>query len=122
MFAIQERLPLARHRTRSARRLFAPAQGRGTYRLPHDVRDRLIAALLPFRNREAAFALAVFLARFWSMPGRVALPFPIDRRALSGRLPCAGHGVDYPGSALGLVVEMMVVMAVPPPERWRRAA
>jgi len=48
------------------------------------VRDRLVAALAPFRNREAAFALAVFLARFWSMPGRVALPFPIDRRALAG--------------------------------------
>ena len=38
----------------------------------------------PYRNREAAFALAVFLGRFWSMPGRVALPFPIDRRALAG--------------------------------------
>jgi hypothetical protein len=52
--------------------------------LPHEVRDRLVVALLPYRNREAAFALAVFLARFWSMPGRVALPFPIDRRALAG--------------------------------------
>jgi hypothetical protein len=85
MLAIQERLPLVRPRTRRARRLFAPAQGRGTYRLPHDVRDRLVAALAPFRNREAAFALAVFLGRFWSMPGRVALPFPIDRRALADR-------------------------------------
>jgi hypothetical protein len=27
----------------------------------------------------------VFLGRFWSMPGRVALPFPIDRRALADR-------------------------------------
>jgi hypothetical protein len=85
MLAVQERLPLVRLRTRSARRPFTPAQGRGGYRLPHDVRDRLVAALAPFRNREAAFALAVFLARFWSMPGRVALPFPIDRRALAGR-------------------------------------
>jgi hypothetical protein len=49
------------------------------------VRDRLVAALAPFRNREAAFALAVFLGRFWSMSGRVALPFPIDRRALADR-------------------------------------
>jgi hypothetical protein len=48
------------------------------------VRDRLVAALAPFRNREAAFALAVFLARFWSMPAQVALSFPIDRRALAG--------------------------------------
>src|SRR5687767_9933597 len=83
MLAVQERLPLVRPRTRSARRSFTPAQGKGTYRLPHEIRDRLLAALAPFRNREAAFALAVFLARFWSMPGRVALPFPIDRRALA---------------------------------------
>jgi hypothetical protein len=74
MLAIQERLPLVRPRTRSARRPFTPAQGRGTYRLPHDVRDRLVAA----------FALALFLARFWSMPARATLPFPIDRRALAG--------------------------------------
>src|SRR5688572_12617300 len=84
MLAVQERLPLVRPRTRSARRPFTPAQGRGTYRLPHEIRDRLVAALAPFRNREAALALAVFLGRFWSMPGRVALPFPIDRRALAG--------------------------------------
>jgi len=84
MLAVQERLPLVRLRTRSAHRSFTPVQGRGAYRLPHEIRDRLVAALAPFRNREAAFALAVFLARFWSMPGRVALPFPIDRRALAG--------------------------------------
>jgi hypothetical protein len=84
MLAVQERLPLVRLRTRSARRSFTPSQGRETYRLPHDIRDRLAAALAPFRNREAAFALALFLARFWSMPARVALPFPIDRRALAG--------------------------------------
>jgi hypothetical protein len=86
MLAVQERLPLVRPRTRSARRPFTPAQGREGYRFPHDVRDRLVAALAPFRNREAAFALAHFLGRFWSMPGRVALPFPIDRRALAGHL------------------------------------
>ena len=66
------------------RRPFHPStrQGRG-YRLPHDIRDRLAASLAPFRNREAAFALAVFLARFWSVPGRVSGSFPIDRRALT---------------------------------------
>jgi hypothetical protein len=84
MLALQERLPLVRPRTQSTRRPFTPAQGRAGYRLPHEIRDRLVAALAPFRNREAAFALAMFLARFWSMPGRVALPFPIDRRALAG--------------------------------------
>src|SRR5215211_1030681 len=71
-------------RARRNRRPFAPGSQGEPYRLPYEVRDRLIAVLGPFRNREAAFALAVFLARFWSMPGRVALPFPIDRRALAG--------------------------------------
>src|SRR5829696_7831242 len=55
------------------------------YRLPQTVRDRLEVTLGPFRNRERALALATFLGRFWSMPGRVALPFPIDRRALADR-------------------------------------
>jgi hypothetical protein len=75
--------PLAA-RVRSARRPFHPSIGEGRgYRLPHDIRDRLAASLAPFRNREAAFALAVFLARFWSVPGRVSGSFPIDRRALT---------------------------------------
>jgi hypothetical protein len=78
-------LPRARPApVRDARRPFHPSRAGGLYRLPHEVRDRLVAALAPFRNREAAFTLAVFLGRFWSMPSRVALPFPIDRRALAG--------------------------------------
>src|SRR5215216_4753915 len=83
MLAVQHRLVLARPRTRSARRPFRPSQSTGTYRLPHDVQDRLVASLAPFRNRDAAFALAKFLARFWSAPGRVVGSFPIDRRALA---------------------------------------
>jgi hypothetical protein len=47
------------------------------------MQDRLKAALAPFRNREAAYALAVFLARFWSAPGRIVETFHIDRRALA---------------------------------------
>src|SRR3954452_11591462 len=83
MLAVQTRLPLARPLARSVRRPFTPSQeGRG-YRLPHDVSDRLSTALAPFRNREAAFALAVFLGRFWSVPGRIGLGFAIDRRALA---------------------------------------
>jgi hypothetical protein len=46
------------------------------------VRDRLVSALAPFRNRDAAWELAVFLARYWSMPGRIVGSFAIDRRAL----------------------------------------
>lgn len=49
------------------------------------MRDRLALALAPCRNREAAFALAVFLGRYWSTPARILAPFPIDRRALADR-------------------------------------
>ncbi len=65
---------------------FLPADGAGPYRLPREARERLAGALAPARNREAAFALGVFLARFWSSPGRLALAFPIDRRALADRV------------------------------------
>ncbi len=88
MLAVQHQLAFARPlaaRVRSVRRPFRPSPGEGAYRLPHDVRDRLTAALAPFRNRESAFALATFLARFWSVPGRVAGSFPIDRRELADR-------------------------------------
>jgi hypothetical protein len=47
------------------------------------VRDRLAAALAPYRNRDAAFALATFLGRFWSTPMRLLTAFPIDRRELA---------------------------------------
>jgi len=86
VLATQPRLPLPRPqraKARSLRRPFTPSRGEGPYRLPNDVRDRLAAALAPFRNRDAAYTLAVFLARFWSAPGRVAEAFHIDRRALA---------------------------------------
>src|SRR4051794_26365981 len=54
-----------------------------TYRLPHDVRDRLAAALKPLRNCDACLALASFVARFWSAPRKLGLPFVLDRRALA---------------------------------------
>jgi hypothetical protein len=40
---------------------------------------------MPFRNREAAFSLATFIARFWSAPGRIIKGFVIDRRELADR-------------------------------------
>ena len=68
---------------RRVRRPFTPSQpGRG-YRLPNEIRDRLAAALVPYRNREAAFTLAVFIARYHSAPGRIVESFPLDRRALT---------------------------------------
>src|SRR4051812_18757403 len=53
------------------------------YRLPAGVRDRLGAAVGGFRNRDAAFALGVYLARYWSAPRRLAMSFPVDRRAMA---------------------------------------
>lgn len=72
--------PILRARQRPFR---APAND-GPYRLPKAALDRLEASLAPFRNAEAAFALAVFLARFWTAPNRLGTPFPVDRRALTG--------------------------------------
>jgi hypothetical protein len=66
------------------RRPFTPSQqGRGSYCLPREIGGRLATALAPFKNRDAAYTLAVFLARFWSAPGRIVEAFHIDRRALA---------------------------------------
>jgi hypothetical protein len=102
MPAVQARLPLPmplQARARRVRRPFHPSQGEGPYRLPNAVRDRLAVALAPYRNREAAYALAVFLARFWSVPGRIVEAFHIDRRALAehGELVKLRSSHDRPG-------------------------
>src|SRR5215207_8814824 len=78
---------LARHprpRLRSCRRPLHASPASGRYSLPRPVLDQLQAALAPAKNREAALVLAVFLARYWSAPNRLGLPFPADRRALCG--------------------------------------
>jgi hypothetical protein len=89
----QPSLPLTLPRRRAGRpRLrglsgpFLPAEGESPYRLPGEASERLALALTPARNREAAFTLARFLARFWSTPSRLLTAFPIDRRALANRL------------------------------------
>jgi hypothetical protein len=76
---------LALRRRRGVRSPFTPSSPAGPYRLPQAVRDRLAAALAPFRNRDAAFSLATFLGRFWSTPSRLLTAFPIDRRAIAER-------------------------------------
>src|SRR5215203_2696986 len=77
-------LVLPRPRLRSCRRPLHASPASGRYSLPRPVLDRLQAALAPAKNREAALVLAVFLARYWTSPGRLELPFPADRRALCG--------------------------------------
>src|SRR3954454_17837458 len=68
---------------RRSRRQFIASGQNGPYRLPRAVQEQLEKSLKDFRNAETAYALAVFLGRFWSSPNRLDLPFPIDRRALS---------------------------------------
>jgi hypothetical protein len=58
-------------------RPFRPSPGQGPYRLPHDIRDRLVLALAAFRYQDAALTLAVFLAQFWSVPGRAGARSPL---------------------------------------------
>jgi hypothetical protein len=88
VFAHQPCSPLAvplRVRVRSMRRPFHPPQGQGPYRLPRDAHERLAVALAAFKNRDAAYALAVFVARYHSVPSRIIDAFPLDRRALADR-------------------------------------
>lgn len=108
MSVVQPRLPLIlpmRERARRVRRPFHPSKGEGPYRLPNAVRDRLAAALEPYRNRDAAFALAVFLARFWSTPSRIIDAFPIDRRELADR-PDLGLTEDRVRGAIRVLEEV----------------
>lgn len=72
-------------RVRTVRRAFTPTEVSGSYKLPRAVHDRLTAILAPVRNREAVYALALFLGRYWSAPVRIVTAFPVDRRALAER-------------------------------------
>lgn len=88
MLAHQSILPIRQPgtaRLRSVRRAFHPLPPPGPYRLPHEAHERLTTALASFKNRDAAYALAVFVARYHSTPSRIIDAFPIDRRALANR-------------------------------------
>src|SRR5215218_827880 len=125
MYAVQTTLSLPRAlppRARRNRRLFQPGASPQPYRLPHEVRDRLVAALVPYRNREAAYRLAVFLGRFWSMPGRVALPFPIDRRALADRQDLGLSEARVRGAIKALEEVGFLTRAVTSGSRYRATA
>jgi hypothetical protein len=117
MLAYQPLLPLPRPawaRMRSVRRPFHPSHHAGPYRLPHEVRTHLASALASFRNREAAFALATFIARFWSMSGRVVGSFPIDRRALADHPDLALTEAQVRGAIRTLEAVGYLERAIPP--------
>lgn len=76
--------PRQRREVVSSRAAWCPDNA-GPYRLPAGVRDRLLAALAGRKNRDAAFALAAWLARFWSSPRRLLCAIPVDRRAIADR-------------------------------------
>jgi len=124
MPALQQRLalilPAPKSRMRAVRRPFHPAQPQGPYRLPFAVRDHLAADLAPYRNRRAAYALAVFLARFWSTPGRVAGTFPIDRRDLANHPELGLTEARIRGAIKTLEEIGFLVRAIPPAAKHRR--
>src|SRR4051794_24047170 len=116
MSAVQPLLPLprpARTRVRSLRRPFTPSKNAGPYRLPHDVWDHLVSALAPARNRDAALALAVFLARFWSTPSRITSAFPIDRRELADRVDLGLTEAQVRGAIRALEAAGFLDRAIP---------
>ncbi|MFD2224452.1 hypothetical protein ACFSM9_11990, partial [Microvirga arabica] len=82
---VQPMLPVirAKPRHRNVRRPFRPSQPEGSYRLPREIADRLATNLAGYKNREAAFTLAVFIARWHSAPRKIVEAFPLDRRALA---------------------------------------
>ena len=109
----QPQLPFPRYRPalvqqREIRSAFHPPAARsGGYTLPKAAQDRLTTSLRGFRNREAAFALAVFLARYWSAPGGSSSP----SRSIAGRSTstassglarrgCAARSARSTGSAM----------------------
>lgn len=110
-------------RSGASQRPFVPMPAPGPYKLPTAVLGRLTATLQPFRNRDAAMVLAVFLARFWSAPRRVALAFPADRRALA-RHAALDLTEDRIRGALATLerVGFIVREAVPPGRRYQRTA
>lgn len=105
------------------RRPFVPAPSVGPYRLPAPILDRLQRDLAGFRNRDAAMALAVFLARFWSAPRRVALAFPADRRALAQHAALDLSEDRVRGAIATLERVGFIVREIAPPgRRYQRTA
>ena len=82
-------------------------------RLPHGVKDRLASALTPFRNREAAYRLALFLGRFWSTPNHITMAFPIDRRAIADRADLGLTEAQVRGATRALEVVGFLDRAIP---------
>src|SRR5829696_1955013 len=119
----QHVLVLPRPRLRSCKRPLHASPASGRYSLPRPVLNRLQAALAPAKNRESAFTLAVFVARFWSAPGRLGLPFPIDRRALCGHRDLPLTEARIRGAITALEEVGYLARIVPEPgRRYQRTA
>jgi hypothetical protein len=119
----QHVLVLPRPRLRSCRKALHASPASGLYSLPRPVLDRLQAALAPAKNRESALTLAVFVARFWSAPGRLGLPFPIDRRALCGHRDLPLTEARIRGAIAALEEVGYLARMVPEPgRRYQRTA
>ena len=101
-------------RRRRPTRPFVPAQAAGPYRLPRDAAAWLAEALAPYRNRDVAWLLAVFLARYWSTPGRLAGAFPIDRRALAAHAQLGLTEAQVRGALRVLEAVGFLARAIPP--------
>jgi Replication protein C N-terminal domain len=95
----------------------------GPFKLPREAGDRLAVALAGLRNRDAAFALATFLARHWSSPGRLATPFPADRRALADHSALGLSEARVRGAIAALVaVGFLEPQEAPAGRRYQRTA
>lgn len=76
-------LPCAPRTPPTRRRLPWAPTAAGRYRLPREIEGRLVVALAPLKNRDACFALASFLGRYHSAPGRLERPLVVCRQALA---------------------------------------
>lgn len=101
------------------RRLWTPESWSGNYRAPRVIVERLQQAISHFRNRDAVFKLAIFLARYHSGPKTIGRQFVIDRRRLDGHPNLGLTEARIRGAIKGLLEIGFMEVATPDeaPER-----
>lgn len=111
-------------RQRDRRRPFRASTTHGPYRMPAPLADLLRSRLEPQQTRNSAFALALFLSRFWAAPRRLVMAFPIDRRALAGHVGLDGMSEGKIRGAIARLeaIGFLVREVQPPGRRYRRTA